>query len=238
MRGDYGGSTPTDTIPGSRPGMPATRLFALVFAAYVAGAVVSALLFGSTKVSAFFVPGGITVAALLLTRRSAWPVIVAALVAAELLVDRYSGLNWSISAGFALGNAVEAVVGAAVVHSWCGGTPDLRRTRDLSIYVIGAAGVGALCGGLVGGVTKWWAFDVPLIQGVTQWFAGDAISVLTVGTSILLWRTQSHMLKARPGETAAILLAAAGLSFVGFGTSIPPGTTVLPILHRACRAKA
>jgi integral membrane sensor domain MASE1 len=210
--------------------MSATGLFALVFVAYLAGAVVSAFAFGSTKASAFFVPGGITVAALLLTRRSVWPVIVAALVAAELLVDRRSGLSWSISAGFALGNAVEAVVGAAVVRAWCGGTPDLRRTRDLSIYVIGAAGVGALCGAVIGGLTKWWAFGVPLLQGVTQWFAGDAISVLVVGTSILLWRTQSHMITSRPLETAAVLLAAAGLSVVGFSTPIPPGTTVLPIL--------
>ncbi len=201
-----------------------------MFVAYLAGALGSALAFGSTTASAFFAPGGITVAALLLTRRRLWPVIVAALVAAELLVDRTSGLSWAISAGFALGNAVEAVVGAAVVHAWCGGTPDLRRTRDLTFYVLGAAGLGALCGGLVGGATKWWGFGVPLVQGVTQWFAGDAIAVLVVGTSILLWGRQSYILRSRPLETVGILAAAAVLSVVGFMTDIPPGTTVLPIL--------
>lgn len=224
------GSGPSTTRHGPPPLSHATRVFVIVFAAYVAGAVASALAFGSTTASAFFVPGGITVAALLLTRRSLWPVIVAAIVAAELLVDLQSGLNWKISAGFVLGNVVEAVVGAAVVRAWCDGTPDLRRTRDLTRYVLGAAGVGALCGAVVGGLTKWWAFGVPLVQGVTQWFAGDAISVLVVGTSILLWRKQFHMLSARPLETVAILVAAAVLSFVGFGTPIPPGTTVLPIL--------
>ncbi len=228
MRLDDGAHLAPAMQRGSRPA--AIRAFVVVFVAYLAGAVVSALAFGSTKASAFFVPGGITVAALLLTRLSLWPVIVAALVAAEVLVDRHSGLSWSVTAGFALGNAVEVVVGAAVVRTWCGGTPDLRRTRDLSRYVLGAAGVGALCGGLVGGLTKWWAFGVPLAQGVTQWFAGDAISVLVVGTSILLWRKQSDMIRARPIETVAILAAAAGLSLVGFATLIPPGTTVLPIL--------
>lgn len=202
----------------------------MVFAAYLAGAVASAWAFGSTTASAFFAPGGITVAALLLTRRALWPVIVAALVAAELLADRVSGLNWAISAGFALGNAAEAVVGAALVRTWCGGTPDLRRTKDLCFYVLGAAGVGALCGALVGGATKWWGFGVPPIQGVTQWFAGDAIAVLVVGTSILLWSRQSYILRSRPVETAAILAAAAALTVVGFITDIPPGTTVLPIL--------
>ena len=134
----------------SRPGSRAIVLFAVVFVAYVVGAVASALAFGSTTASAFFPPGGITVAALLLTRRRRWPVIVAALVAAELLVDRYSGLNWGIAGGFALGNAAEALVGAALVRACCGGIPDLRRRRDLTIYVLGAAGVGALCGGLIG----------------------------------------------------------------------------------------
>lgn len=100
----------------STPSAP-VRVFAFVFVAYLAGAVASALAFGSTTASAFFVPGGITVAALLLTGRSLWPVIVAALVIAELIVDRVSGLNWAISGGFALGNAAEALAGAAVVRA-------------------------------------------------------------------------------------------------------------------------
>ncbi len=134
MRRDDGVHKPPATQRRSRPVPPAVRAFLVVFAAYLAGAVASALAFGSTRASAFFVPGGITVAALLLTRRSLWPVIVA------------------------------------------------------------------------------------------------AISVLVVGTSILLWRKQSDMIRSRPVETVAILAAAAGLSFVGFATPIPPGTTVLPIL--------
>jgi len=213
----------------SAPSAP-IRVFVIVFVAYLAGAVASAWAFGSTTASAFFVPGGMTVAALLLTHRSRWPVIIAALVIAELIVDRVSGLNWAISAGFAVGNTAEALVGAAVVRAWCGGTPDLRRTRDLTVYVLGAAGVGALCGALIGGLTKLWAFGVPLFQGMSQWFAGDAISVLTIGASILLWSRQSHILRSRPLETAAILAAAAVGSVIAFSTEILPATTTLPVL--------
>ena len=230
MRPDGGGSTRPDAIRGRPSGMPAAHAFVLVFVAYLAGAVASAVAFGSTTASAFFFPGGIAVAALLLSRRSLWPVIVTAVVVAELLVDRLSGLNWAISAGFAAGNVVEAAVGAAVVRAWCGGTPDLRRTRDLTIYVLGAMVMGALSGGVVGGLTKWWAFGDPFVQAATQWFAGDAISVLVVGSSILLWRSQFPIIRSRPVETAAILVAAAGLSYVGFASPLPPGTAVLPIL--------
>lgn len=200
-----------------------------MFVAYLAGAIASAAAFGTTA-SAFFPPGGITVAALLLTRRSLWPVIVLALALAEIVVDRQSGLSWGITAGFVLANVVEAVLGAVLVRAWCGGLPDLRRTRDLTLYVIGAAGFGALGGALVGSATKWWGFGAPFGPSVAQWFAGDAISVLVIGTSILLWSKQSHILRSRPVETVVILVAAAALSVVGFGTELPPGTTVLPIL--------
>lgn len=227
---DENGSTPTVMGRGARPNASAPRVFAVVFAAYVLGAAVSALAFGSTTASAFFVPGGITVAALLLTRPAVWPAIVLAIVAAEFLVDRVSGLTWAVSAGFVLGNVMEATVGAALVRAICRSTPDLRRTRDLTVYVLGAAGAGALSGALVGGTTKWLAFGVPWIQGVAQWFAGDAISVLVVGTSILLWRKQSVILKSRPLETLVILASAAAASVVGFSTQMPPGTTVLPVL--------
>ncbi len=230
MRPHEDRSTPSATRLGSLPGSHSAWLFAVVFLAYAAGAVASAVAFGSTTASAFFFPAGITVAALLLTRRSLWPVIVGAIVLAELIVDRFSGLTWAVSAGFALGNAVEALVGAVLVAAWCGGTPDLRRTKHLAFYVLGAAGVGALCGGLIGGLTRSRAFGVPLGDAVTQWFAGDAISVLVVGTSILLWSKQSHILRSRPVETLAILAAAGPLAVVGFETTIPPGTTVLPIL--------
>lgn len=233
MRPDDAGSAPPATRRESHTGISPARAFAVVFIAYLVGAVVSAMAFGSTQASAFFVPGGIMAAALLLTRRSLWPVIVAAIVLAELLVDRRSGLSWPVSASFAVANAVEAIVGAAVVRAWCGGTPDLRRTRHLALYMLGAAGVGALCGGLIGGLAKWRAFGVPLTQGATQWFAGDTISILVVGSSILLWRKQFPLIRSRPLETVLILVAAAGLSVVGFATPIPPGTTVMPILALA-----
>lgn len=230
MRPHEDRSTPSATRLGSLPGSHGAWVFAVVFVAYLAGAIASALAFGSTTASAFFFPGGITVAALLLSSRSRWPVIVAAIALAELVVDRYSGLTWAVSAGFVLGNVAEALVGATLVSAWCGGAPDLRRTKHLAVYVLGAAGVGALCGALIGGYTKWRAFGVPFGDAVAQWFAGDAISVLVVGTSILLWSKQSHLLRARPVETVVILGAAGVLSVIGFDTAIPPGTTVLPIL--------
>ena len=64
---------------------------------------------------------------MLLTPRSRWPVIVAAIIVAELAVDLHYGVGLRAASGFALANSVEPAVGASLVLGWCKGAPDLRR---------------------------------------------------------------------------------------------------------------
>lgn len=208
-------------------------LFAAVFLAYVLGAWLSWRVFDTATIAAFFPPAGVSVAAMLLTRRRLWPVIVAAIVLGELLIDLRNGFTVPFSADLALANAVEPLVGASLVRAGCHGAPDLRRLRDLMIYVAGAAVAGPLVGGIVGSGTAWRLGGATWMNEILGGFAGDAISVLVVGTPILLWRKQSCIIRSRSLETVAILAATAMLSIVGFGTNIPPGATVLPILALA-----
>lgn len=205
-------------------------MFAIVLVAYVAGALVSAQTFGASTVSAFFPAAGVSVAAMLLTRRALWPAIVAAVILGETMVDLSHGLPWTMAGGFALADTVEPLVGASLVRAWCGGTPDLRRTRDLFLYVIGACVLAPAVGGLVNGVINVVLEGSPLAPAVLQWSAGDGISILVVGASILLWPRQSDILRSRPVETVIILLAAVALSTAGFRAQMPPATLVLPVL--------
>ncbi|MGV1088094.1 MAG: hypothetical protein ACOYBX_08915, partial [Mycobacterium sp.] len=70
----------TESVSGG-PGNPrAITVFAVVFAAYVAGAIFSANFFGASAVSAIFPSAGISVASLLLTRRRVWPAVIAAVL--------------------------------------------------------------------------------------------------------------------------------------------------------------
>jgi hypothetical protein len=69
-------------------------LFALVFLAFGLGAVLSWSSFGSAVGPAFFYPpAGVSVAAMLLTRRALWPAVVAAIMAGEILVARFLDLH-------------------------------------------------------------------------------------------------------------------------------------------------
>jgi serine phosphatase RsbU (regulator of sigma subunit)/integral membrane sensor domain MASE1 len=223
-------------------------LFALVAAAYAAGAQVSWQSsgvasgrfaadagmswqwFGAAVGFVFFPPAGVTVAALLLTKRAGWWVVVAAIVAAELLVDAAHGLSMPTAAGFALADVVEPLVGASVVTIWCGGAPDLRRRRDLARYVAGACLLGPLAGGVLGAAVGaahggiWWP------AGVLRWWAGDGLGALVIGLPIVLWPRQRQILQTRRVETVVVLAAVATLSAVAFWVRTPPAVLLLPAL--------
>lgn len=206
-------------------------LFAVVFIAFAAGAMLSWESFGSATGPAFFYPpAGVTVAAMILSRRALWPAVAAAVVAGEILVDIHFGSPWSVAAGFAAANVVEPLVGASVVLAWCGGRPDLSLRRDFVAFLTGACVVAPVFGGLVGGTVSALDADKSWLNSVFNWWAGDALGVLVVGAPILLWATQSYIVRRRPWETFGFLGLTAALSAAAFWTEVPPTMLILPVL--------
>ena len=209
----------------------ATRLFAAVFLAFATGAVLSWESFGSTIGPSFFYPsGGVTVAAMILSRRNLWPAIVAAVIAAELLVDTYYGNIPGLSVVFATANVVEPIIGASLVLAWCGGRPDLRRRRDFFAFIAGACLIAPVFGGLIGGSGSWFFNDLPWRGAVMTWWSGDALGVLVMAAPILLWSTQSYIVRRRPWETAGVLALTVVLTIVSFWFDAPPSMLILPVL--------
>lgn len=206
-------------------------LFAVVFLAFVVGAVLSWTSFGSAVGPAFFYPpAGVTVAAMLLTRRALWPAVVAAIMAAEILVDTYFGNDFREAAGFGVANVAEPLIGATLALTWCGRRPNLSRRRDFWIFIAAACLVGPMFGGLIGGTVSSAHDRTPWLNAVLNWSAGDALGVLVVGAPILLWATQSYVVRQRPWETLGVLAATAGLSMVAFWGQTPPSVLILPVL--------
>lgn len=208
-----------------RPGLPGA-----VFLAYLAGAVLSWHFFASEGYPAFFPPAGVTVAAMLMSQRSRWPEIVAAIVIAELVIDLQQGSGVGAALGYAAANAAEPLLGASVVLAWCGRRPDLRQRTDLGRFILGGAVVGPLAGGLLGGAVVAAHAGVPWDTAALRWWAGDVLGVLVVGTPILLWSSQWRALRTRWVETAAVLTAAALLPATAFLHVVPASMTMLPLL--------
>lgn len=205
-------------------------LFAVVCLAYLVGAVLAWRSFGAGFGPAFFPPAGVTVAAMLLTPRSRWPAVLAAVVVAEVAVDVRYGVGVGSASGFAFANALEPVVGASLVLAWCKGVPDLRVRSDLAKFVAAACLAGPMVGGMIGGAVSAVFNGLPWPTAFVHWWAGDGIGVLVVGAPILLWSKQSHILRDRIAETALVLLVTATLSVAASWWQAPPTLLLLPVM--------
>jgi diguanylate cyclase (GGDEF)-like protein len=160
--------------------------------------------------SATFWPGaGLTLGVLLARPRREWPLHLAAVFVAEMLMDVKLGYGWALGVWWAATNTLEPFIGAALL-TWGGRrTPDVGLRRDLLRFIIFGVVVGPAVGalaGTLGGVVLagggWW-------PRLPQWFVGDAVGALVVAPAALLvasggWRWPS------PREIGAIALLLAG----------------------------
>jgi serine phosphatase RsbU (regulator of sigma subunit)/integral membrane sensor domain MASE1 len=208
----------------------AAALFAVIAGAYVVGAELAWHHF-SSGLAFGYPPSGVDVAALLLVARRRWPVVIAAIVVSETAVDLQHHLTLAVALAAALANAVEPVTGASFVRWFCGGRrPDLGTRRGLGFFVLGAAVLGPLAGGLIGATVSWAANGGWWPGLVLQWWAGDGIAVLVIGGPILLWAQRRALVSARWLELVLVVLLTAGLSVVAFRLDTPTSLLFLPIL--------
>jgi serine phosphatase RsbU (regulator of sigma subunit)/integral membrane sensor domain MASE1 len=167
---------------------------------------------------------------MLLTRRGLWPVIVAAIVVAEVSVDMAYGCTVAHAAVFAAANTVEPLISAAVALAWCRGVPDLRERADFVRYLATACTLGPLAGGVIGAFVSPTVDGMSWLGAVLQWWAGDGVGALVVGAPIILWAKQSELLKARWVEASLGLIAVAGLSLTAFWVEVPSTVVLLPLM--------
>lgn len=222
-----------DTKSGAVPAPGSWSLFCLVLILYSAGLALAWYGFGAGFNPSFFPAAGLTVSAMLLTSRSHWPTIVLAIVVGQAVLDALFQQPWWAIAGFSVANVLEPLVGASLTLALNRGPLDLRRRRGLLVFLCGACMAGPLVGAVIGGATMARKDGEPAVEDMLRWWAGDALGVLVVAVPILLWFKQNHVLKARPLEMAAVLLATGAATFVGFRNEFQPSMLVLPVLAMA-----
>ncbi|HEX9357174.1 MAG TPA: SpoIIE family protein phosphatase, partial [Streptosporangiaceae bacterium] len=160
-----------------------------------------------------------------------WPVVIAAIVVSEVGVDLQHHLTLAVALASALANVVEPVTGASFVRWFCAGRrPDLGTRRGLGWFVLGAAVLGPLAGGLVGATVSWATKGGWWPGLVLQWWAGDGIAVLVIGGPLLLWAQRRALVSSRWLELVLVVLLTAGLSVVAFRFGEPSSLLFLPIL--------
>lgn len=176
------------------------------------------------QVSIIWPATGLALALLVLRGRRLWPAVLLGALAANLL----NNTGPLASLGIAVGNTLEAIVGAALLQR-VGFQPSLRRLHDVASLFLLAACLSTIVSATIGvtticltGTAPWSAFS-PLWS---TWWIGDAIGNLVTAPFILVWADQARnrwSLRRLP-EAAALLVAMLMLSlavFVDHGTVVP-----------------
>jgi integral membrane sensor domain MASE1 len=212
-------------------------LFCVVLIGYVAGAYLAFYLLDLSDLGAvFFVPAGITSAALLLSERRQWPFVLAAAFLAEVYVDMEAG-GFSVASvlGFAAANTIEPVIGALVATRGQRRRIDLRRRWDLVGFLVGAVVIGPAIGSAVGALTVamsggtfrsvWWS-----------WALGDSLGVLVVG-GLLMTALTVERGSVKAVESVVLIGGTAAFGFfLHWSTDMPIGfLTVVPLVVISAR---
>jgi PAS domain S-box-containing protein len=173
------------------------------------------------QVTVVWPPTGIALAALLLFGYRIWPGIALG----AFLANATANAPLHAAAGIALGNTLEALVGAWMLRSLVKFDPALGRVKDvLGLVVLAAAlstmvsasiGVASLC---LGGVKPWTDYS----DLCSVWWLGDALAVLVVAPLLLTWAGGPRIPWRRQyvAEVGLLLLALVAMSLTVFaGTS-------------------
>ena len=179
-------------------------------------ALLAVLYYGSAKVgllaavahgvvSSAWPPTGLALAALLLAGVRYWPVITIG----AFLLNATSGVSLIGAAGIAIGNTLEAVVGALVLKRGARFRPSLERLRDVLALVLIAGVLSSTVSATIG-VASLWLSGAIASSSIRPlwlvWWSGDAMGVLVVAPVLLTWLAAPRVRDARARGVEAVTL--------------------------------
>ena len=164
----------------------AVMLISLAAIYYVAARVGLQFAFVNTSVTTIWPPAGIALAAFVLLGYRVWPAI---LVAALLANVTTTGAVLS-SAGIAVGNTLEGLVGAYLVNRFARGGRVFDRPRDIVGFALLAALISTTVAATIGVVSLAIGGFIrgPEAGSVwLTWWLGDAVGDIVVAPLLILW---------------------------------------------------
>lgn len=206
----------------------AARIALVVALACFAGARLSfAFGFPAAQISVFWLPNIVLIAALLLTPRRLWWVVMVAALPVELLDFPFTGAPLPVAALYYAGNAGQALFTVIVLQRFCGGAPRfndfLHTAWFVAIAVFFAPAVVSFLLAIALALISW------LSNGWVLWqarFLTDALTALTLIplTLTLLAADRSHLRRIslhRYLEAGALMLSFLVFGIVILGDQLP-----------------
>jgi signal transduction histidine kinase/CheY-like chemotaxis protein len=180
--------------------------------------------------SAVWPATGFALAILLLRGCRIWPAIF---LGAWLGNISSIGSIYTASA-IALGNSIEAIVGASLTNRWSGGVRTLTTPAGIVKFAListaatgisPAIGVSSLS---FGGYAEWARFG----SIFTTWWLGDLAGALMVAPVIVLW-SKGLPTRAQASETIAIFFVSAAIGLIAFSPIVDQTVSRAPLAFLA-----
>jgi integral membrane sensor domain MASE1/anti-sigma regulatory factor (Ser/Thr protein kinase) len=187
------------------------------------------LAFATPSVTAVWPPTGIALAALVLWGRGLWPGVLLGAFLANVTTD----VPAYTAAGIAVGNTLEAVVGAALLDRF-GFRPSLQRLRDIFALIFLAAVISTAISATIG-VASLSVGD-SLSEGALStwrvWWLGDMGGDLLVASLIFVLVTHWPYRDVPGGilEGLVLISALVGVALVVFSHHAPAAYLTFPII--------
>jgi PAS domain S-box-containing protein len=216
----------------ARRWMSSISLAVVVGCVYILSAKMSLALLTPSGVAVFWPAAGVAAGTLIAFGPTArWGVVAGTMVAtivANMLGDR----NVLSSIVFALCNAGEAVLAAAIIERYFGSPFSLDRLRHV-LGLLGAAIVATAVSG-IGGTLGFALFhDAAASMFVTwqNWFASDALGIVTIAPLVIGLASTAREPPARSETIEGFVALASLIAMSAIVIALPPEpwTTVVPI---------
>ncbi len=205
---------------------------------FAAGKLGLSLAYVSASATAAWAPTGIALAALLVLGNRAVPGVLLGAFAVNATITRLT----LTTTGIAIGNTLEAFVGAWLVNRFANGVHAFERPQDIFRFTILAGLVSTTVSATIG-VTSLILGGFAVLRDVEPiwltWWLGDTVGALLVTPALVLWATRPRFNTApkRIAEAAlllalTILVAVAvfnGWRLIGTGND-PLEFLILPVL--------
>jgi len=170
-------------------------------------------------VAAVWPAAGIALAALLLSPRREWPVLLALLFTAGLAANLTTSRPWTACLGFMVANICETAASAVLVTRWCGPTIRFQRLKDVFALVAAATLVNAMTA-FMGSTTAAFTAGTNFWMFYRTWWIANGLGLLLLTPAIIVWATAWRVLLVSPWwrllERATLLAAAAAMALLVF----------------------
>ncbi len=187
------------------------------------------LAFSNESVTAIWPPTGIALAALVLWGRGLWPGILLGAFLANVTTD----VPVYTAAGIAVGNTLEAVVGAWLLER-VGFRPTLLRLRDLFALVVLGAVISTAVSATIGlaSLSVGDSLSESALTTWRLWWLGDMGGDLLVASAIFVLVTHwpYRDLPGKALEAVTLIVALVAIELVVFTNDVPATYLAFPIV--------